>query len=278
MHANWLAVASGLILAASAPAQVYIPIPVTGYTQDVIADAVGTAGNTTTAAVDQGVGSAANNVFFEQGYIGGTGSAGNGLPSDGAIVTSANRSYQLGPISGNNSLRITNSARFGTLTLAAPAREAALSLLLAASGSGPAMATVNWSDGQSSTFPYQVYDWWENGTSHPPASVAIGGLGRVDRQTGVPNSLDQTLQPPPIFAIYDYDIDLTGDANYQAAALIDSLTFSFPFGGIGTINVMGLSGSVVPVPEPSTLALCGAAAGLALWLRPSRTYRNAATG
>jgi hypothetical protein len=245
-------------LAAPATAQVYVPIPVTGYTQDVIADAVGTASGTTTSAFDQGSGNA-NNVFFEQGYAGGTGSGGNGLPPDGAIITSANRSYQLGPISGNNSLRLSSSTPFGTLTLATPAREAALSLLLSGSVSGSGTFTVNWSDGQDTTvYVFPGYDWWENGPSGTPPSVAIGGLGRVDRTTGVPSSLDQSVQPPPVFAIYYADFNVTRDAHYQAGALIDSLTFPFPGGG--TLNVMGVSGATV-VPEPSSLALLAAAAG-----------------
>jgi hypothetical protein len=198
LRTRWIAVAAVVAYTASATAQVYIPIPVTGYTQDVIADAVGTASSTTTATVDLGGGAIDSNVFFEQGYPGGATSGGTGLPPSGAIITSTNRSYQLGPISGDNSLRLTNAARFGTLTLAVPAREAALSLLLAASSGSPGAGTVtvNWSDGQSSNFIFQVYDWWENGTPHPPERVAIGGLGRVNRQTGTPSDLDLSLHPP----------------------------------------------------------------------------------
>jgi hypothetical protein len=256
--------AAGIVASLVAPAagQVYLPIPVTGYTQDVIADAVGTASSTTTAAFDQGFDPDDNNVFFEQGNSGGAGSNGTGLPPNGTITTSARRSYQLGPISGNNSLRIINSVSSGTLTLAAPAREAALSLLLSASGSGSGMVTVNWSDSQSSIYPYQVRDWWENEPSGPPpTNVAIGGLGRVDRTTGVP--YDGDLMVGAVFAIYYYDIDLTGDANYQAGALIDSLTFPWPGTGL-TLNVLGVSGSFVPVPEPSSLALLGLASAVAV--------------
>jgi hypothetical protein len=271
MRANWIAVAAIVGVVGPAAGQVYIPIPVTGYTQDVIADAVGTASSTTTAAFDNGIGAPDNNVLFEQGYAGGIGSAGNGLPSNGAIVTSANRSYQLGPISGSNSLRITNSTGAGTLVLATPAREAALSLLLANAGGSPGLVTVNWSDGQSSTFPYTAYDWFQNGATGPNSGVAMGGLGRVDRQTGVPSANDASEQPPPKFAIYYYDIDLTGDANYQAGALIDSLTFPWPTGfSLTVVNVMGVSGSVVPIPEPSSLLLTAAAGLAGIFARPRK--------
>jgi hypothetical protein len=270
------AAVAAVVLTAQAAGQVYVPIPVSGYTDDVIADATGTAGGTTTAAFDFGFEPQNNNVFFEQGYT--AGGVSNGLPATGAIVTSPTRAYQLGPISGNNSVRIAQTNPTGTLTLVAPAREAALSLLLAA---GDAITSgnvgvsgnviVNWSDGQSSTFPYQLYDWWENGSATPPPGVAIGGLNRVDRSTGVPIPLDGNVHA--LFALYYYDIDLTGDANYQAGALVDSLTFGWPsttttFYDL-TLNVMGLS-AAASVPEPSSLALLGAAGAGAFLARRRR--------
>ncbi|HEX4590361.1 MAG TPA: PEP-CTERM sorting domain-containing protein [Gemmataceae bacterium] len=275
MRANLLAFTTVVAFAAPAAAQVYIPIPVSGYTDDVIGDAVGTASGTTTATIDFGFEPEDNNVFFEHGYV--TGGPSTGLPPTGAIVTSATRVYQLGPISGNNSLRITRTNPAGTLTLVAPAREAALSLLLTA---GDALTrgnvgflgsvTVNWSDGQSSTFPYRVYDWWENMTPVPPPGVAIGGLNRVDRATGMPIALDGNVHA--LFAIYYYDIDLTGDPNYQAGALVDGLTFGWPSSVTTyydlTLNVMGLSGATA-VPEPSTLFLT-AAVGIAGFLSRRR--------
>jgi hypothetical protein len=272
MRAYQNAVITVVALAAPAAAQVYVPIPVIGYTKDVIADATGTPSGTTTAAFDGGVaspGSADDNVYFAQGYN--TGGSSNGLPPSGLIVSSANRTYQLGPVSGNNSLRITNSTGSGTLNLTTPARDAALSLLLASGSGGGSSAgnvTVNWSDGQSSSFSYRIYDWWQNGPTSTNAQVAVGGLDRVDRQTGVQNSVDLSLIPPPTFAIYYYDIDLTGDANYQSGAMIDSLTFPWPSGAGSTLvlNVMGLSGAT-SVPEPSGLFLFGAAMGFALWRR-----------
>ena len=264
-------------VAPAAVAQVYMPIPVSGFTDDVIADAGGVAMGTTTAAIDKGFEPYDNGVLFEQGYDTGAVGIATGLPSNGAIIMSASRAYQLGPIAGNNSLRITQANPTGTLTLATPVRDAALSLLLttgdaltAGNVGFPSSVTVNWSDGQSSAFPDRVYDWWDNGTIVPPPGVAIGGLNRVDRQTGTPNTLDLTLNPTPTFAIYYYDFNLSDDANYQAGALINSVSFTWPGSPTGaydlTMNVMALSGAT-SVPEPSSLALLAMTAAVGAWTR-----------
>jgi hypothetical protein len=54
--------------------------------------------------------------------------------------------------------------------------------------------------------------------------------------------------------LYYNDFDLSGDPNYLAGAQINSVTFSFDANSVAT-NIMALSGSVVPIPEPSTLFL-----------------------
>jgi hypothetical protein len=181
--------------------------------------------------------------------------------------------YQLGPITGNNSLFITQTNPIGTLTLVTPVREAAISLLLASgNGNGPdhggdsSTLAVNWSNGQTSTFPYTAYDWGKHiGTIGPNAGTAIGGLDRIDRSSGLLNDGGSTL------SLYYYDIDLTADVNYQAGALIDSVSpmwpqnASFPSAAL-TLNVMGLSGATT-VPEPSTLLLTAAAGVAAVFTR-----------
>jgi hypothetical protein len=271
MRPSWIAVVAPLLVAAPAAAQVYVPIPVTGYTDDVIADAVGVSSATTTAAFDfdSGVG----RVLFEQGYQ--TGGSANGLSSNGLIVTSPSRVYQLGPITGNNSLRITQSRPTGTLTLVTPVRDAALSILLAdgdgrspQDGGDSSTVTVAWSNGQTSTYPYTAYDWGRHaGTFGPAAGEAIGGLDRVRRFGGQLDDFGVT------FSIYYFDLYLGADPNYLAGALTESLTFAWPGTYVGfpiTHEVMGLSGATA-VPEPSALALLAAGAGLAAcWRRASR--------
>ncbi|HEY1380171.1 MAG TPA: PEP-CTERM sorting domain-containing protein [Gemmataceae bacterium] len=278
-----LAVAAAVLVAAAGPlaAQVFTPIPVTGYTQDVIADA----GNplpslTTTSPFDLYPTTMQNGpgyVLYQQGFN--PSFPTRGVPANGLIVTSATRSYQLGPINGNNSLHLFSngtaaSTVSGALTLVAPARYAALSLLLAdgngrqpSQGGYPGTLAVNWSNGNSTAYPYTVYDWFLlSGTPGPNSGVAIGGLDRVTRDFS--SSFENSTTDP---RLYYYDIDLTADPNYLAGALIDSVTATGTQTGtaLENTNIMGLSGATA-VPEPSALALAGLAAGGLAWRRGRR--------
>jgi hypothetical protein len=278
MRSIWLSAVAALAVAGSAAAQVFTPIPVTGYTQDVIADAGGTAIGTTTAPFDEPAAFSQNNayVLYEQGYN--AAAPTRGVPVSGLLVTSPSRSYQLGPINGNNSLQLINPnpvfgqpVLSGTLTLATPARDAALSLLLAdgvgnqpSNGGFPGTLTVNWSNGNATSYSYTVYDWFLlSGTPGPNSGFAITDLDRAIRGTGVPQNVT-TADP----RLYYYDIDLSPDPNYLAGALINSVTATRQSGfqSQDTTNIMGLSGAI-SVPEPSTMGLVGAAAGLARWRR-----------
>ena len=278
MRANWLAASAAVAFIAPAAAQVYVPIPVAGYTQDVIADAGGAALATTTAPFD---GTTSDNpsvthVLYQQGYNSAFPTL--GVPSGGTIVTSPTRSYQLGPITGNNALQLIGgpSGASGTLTLVTPARDAALSLLLAdgvgvqpSQGGWPYMLAVNWSSGNTTDYGYTSYDWvLSSGTPGPNAGVAIAGLDRANRGTGVPD--DNTTNP----VLFYYDINLSVDPNYLAGALIDSVTAIRQPSSSGPLadNILGLSGAT-SVPEPSALALLGATAGFAVWRRRRRAYQ-----
>ena len=210
-----------------------------------------------------------HNVLFQKGYN--TGGSSNGVPASGAIITSPNRAYQLGPISGNNSLFLTQAAQIGSLALVSPVHDAALSVLLAVgNGFGPdqggdsSTLAVNWSNGQSSIYPYTAYDWGKhNGMFGPNSGEAIGGMDRIDRSTGL-----LTNAPSDTLSLYFFDVDLTADPNYLTGGLIDGITVTRPLPGseLLTLNVMGLSGAT-SVPEPSALALLGTFGGIAAWHR-----------
>jgi hypothetical protein len=273
MHPKCLFLAAAFFaVTAQATAQVFTPIAVTGYTQDVIADATGGSMATTTASLDQPA-PVPGYVLCEQGFNGST----RGFSSNGSIVTSAIRAYQLGPVNGNNSLQLGDFGGTspppilsGTLTLDTPAPYAALSLLFAdgfgrqpSQGGYPGTLAVNWSNGISTTYQYTVYDWdLASGSPGPNSGVAVTGLDRTPRETGVPQNLADSM------TLFYFDIDLTSDANYQSGALIDSVTATRQSGFVGedTTNIMGLSGAT-SVPEPSTLLLTATAGIIALHRR-----------
>jgi hypothetical protein len=276
MHAGWLAVAVLVTVTAPAAAQVYTPIPVTGFTQDVIADAGGTALATATTQFDAGPNETSNWVLYQQGFN--TAFPSLGIPASGSIATSLSRSYQLGPINGNNSLQLINpipleggpTVLSGTLSFTTPAREAALSLLLAdgqgrqpSNGGFPGTLAVNWSDGNTTDYAYIVYDWFLlSGTPGPNSGVAVSGLDRATRGTGAPDN--NTTNP----VLFYYDIDLSADPNYLGGALIDSVTAirQSGFQGSDVTNIMGLSGATA-VPEPSALLLTATAGAAAVFTR-----------
>jgi hypothetical protein len=119
---------------------------------------------------------------------------------------------------------------------------------------------VNWSNGNTSDYPYTVYDWFLlTGTPGPNSGVAIAGLDRAIRRTGVP---DNNMTNP---ALFYYDIDLSADPNYLAGALIESVTAMRQPGndGVDITNLMGLSGAT-SVPEPSALLLTISAGAVAI--------------
>jgi hypothetical protein len=264
MRTHWLAALALFVLALPAAAQIFIPIPVTGFNQDVIADAGGTAQATTTAGFD-GSASAGDvyYVLYQQGFN--TTQPTAGLPANGLIVPGATRSYQMGPITGNNSLQLNSSNPNGTLTLPTPADYSQLSVLLA-DGNGTRTSPgalgnllVNWSNGNTTTTNFVVFDWFPLTSVSAPSGIAINVMTRVLRNSG---TFDNSGAGPVLFY---YDIDLSGDPNQLAGALVDSVAFSWP--GLQTVggeitNIMGLSG-IPSVPEPSTFALVGAAGCLA---------------
>jgi hypothetical protein len=198
------------------------------------------------------------------------------VPANGLIVTSPTRTYQFGPITGNNSLQLTASNATGALTLATPANYAGLSILLADGyglqpNAGGALGSllVNWSNGSSTAANYVVYDWYEiNGQVTSPSGVAANFMFRVFRPFG---GTEQSALGPNL---YFYDLDLSNDPNHMAGALVDGITFTSPGyiqpgGPIETTNIMGLSGTF-SVPEPSSLALLAAAGCFAVWRRRQR--------
>ncbi len=284
MRTLWLtAAAVALSLAGPAAAQVFAPIPVTGYTKDVITNAVPPNAPpyvTTTNGFDDVVTDSVNHpggVLYQQGYN--PSFPTRGVPFDGSIVTSPTRSYQLGPISGSNSLQLYNygpglTNLTGTLSLATPARYAALSVLLASGvgrqpseGGSPGTLAVNWSNGNATTYPYIVYDWFLlSGTPGPNSGVAISGLDRTRRELA---SFTGSTTDPRLFY---YDFDLSADPNYLVGALVNSVTATGtqPTGSSEVTNIMGLSGAVT-VPEPSALALVVVTAGFVVWRRAKST-------
>lgn len=184
----------------------YTPVVVTGFTDDIVADGVGTASSSTTNPADQGV---AGNRFA---YVAPTfvspisGPPSRSLPANGVIssVMTAGLTFRLASYSGNNSLRIAGSGS-GFLSLATP--QPAQSVWVAgASGNGqtlgtPVNMTVFFTDGTSQAFVNSVPDWFGG------AGYAVQNLGRVNVDT---DAYDNAVGEP---RIYQFQLALL-PANY----------------------------------------------------------------
>jgi hypothetical protein len=218
-----LALGLGAFFAGTAQAAP-VPVAVTGYTADVVADGTGAATARTTTDFD-GVSFA----LMTLGYTNPAGATSTvGLPVSGLISSAATPglSFQLASYTANNSLRIATAAS-GVLTLATP-RTAGDVYVLASSGSGTSAVgvTVTFTDGTSQIFSSITVGDWFGGTG-----AAIAGIGRVSTAD---NAITNNTTDP---RLYEYKFTL---APANLTKLVQSVTFN-KTNATGVLNVMGIS-------------------------------------
>ncbi len=246
-----LGAAPGLIAAS-------IPIAVTGFDSDVVT----VASPNSIKVVRFDGGSAA---WFQAGLQGHN----DGFPVSGTFVndgsngtTNTGTTFQFQPYLGPNALRLLAGSTTGTLTLVTPGSYGSVAILASSgSGGGTGNAVLNFAGGITSNITYNATDWGQQ-TNGPAA------LGKLGRNTDVGAAGTSFAYGHNVdFALFETDINLF-------ALGLNNLTLqSITFNGMaGTANVTGIFAvSGAPVPEPSTLILCGLA-GLGLlgfaWRRP----------
>src|SRR5688572_3229214 len=213
-------------------AQNYLPVALSGFTADVIANGSGTVASSTSTDAD-----GASFALVALNYVNPSSiSPTSALPNNGLITSAATAglTFQLAPYTANNSLRIAGTGT-GTLTLTNP-EAADQVVVLATSGSGTSSVTitVNFSDATSQTFTQSVNDWF-NGTG-----FAIQGISRVSRAT---NSIENSATNP---RLYQYILTLSA-AN--AGKTVQSVAFN-KTAAAGVLNVMGISVRTVPSALP----------------------------
>lgn len=215
--------AIALLSGALTMAQNFQTMPIaSGFTQDVIANGVGSASGSTTTDVD-GVSFA----FVARDFkLTSTSSdLTYGIPTNGlinsAVASTPGLSYQLADLSANNSLKLSATGNNGTLVFTTP--KAAFKLyMLATSGSGTSVvsATVTFTDNTTQTFSnIGISDWYGG------SSFAIQGIGRINRDNNVldPNSTNPRL--------------------YQSVLAIDAANQTKP---IQSVTIAKSSGSGIP--------------------------------
>lgn len=207
-----------------------VQITLTGYSTDVIADAVlNTLPSTvTTGTIDP---TASNDVFFAQGYSNNGVAYANGLPANGQITSSVNHNFQMAPFNQNNDLSLPAGAS-GTLTFDVTNQIAYDSLfILATGGNGDVNSvtyTINFSDASTETGSFVIDDWFCNGCD----PYAISGLRRARQING---NLDGSNQ----FAIREYLIPLLPA---DQAKIVVSVDFTAQNSGSAVANIFGITG------------------------------------
>ncbi len=239
--------ALGLFVSSFALAQNYQKMPIqSGFNEDVIANGIGTSLSSTTGILDGD-----SYVFVAKDFQATATSAPitYGVPADGIInsvvTTTPGLSYQLGNLSGQNSLRLSNAIPTATMTFATP--KAAFTLyMLATGGSGASTltVTVNFSDGTNQQFTgVSVADWY-NATG-----FAVQGLGRINRTN---DTLDAASGTNPRM----YQIPLAIDAANQAK-LIQSVTLTKTTTTAAFPNIFAFSADAYSTCLPPTLQAVG---------------------
>jgi hypothetical protein len=168
--------------------QIYNPISITGFNQDVIAEA-GTSSLTTTTMPMDGV-SVSNKVIYSNAFKTANGFGGGGIVDNGTISVAAGN-FQLAPYTGNNVVLIQRGGS-GTITLATPAKYTDLRLLcLSTEGASLIGGVINFSDGTSTALTnFTVADWFNNTTN-----VVLTGMGRCTRATPASGASDYPTNP-----------------------------------------------------------------------------------
>ena len=212
---------------------VYRPAAVTGYTADVIANGTGTpatVASSTTNTIDRGNATVkwcfANTTFVNPAGA----SPFQALPANGFItsISTVGLTYQMGPATGNNSLRI-DGAGSGTLTLTTP-QACSEVMVLATEGNGstaPKTFVVTFTDATTQVFPSIVVPDWFGGTITP--AIIVGS-----RVSYVDNSVDNPGTNP---RIYEVRLSLSVP-NYSKS--VQSVTVS-KISTDPVLNIMGIS-------------------------------------
>lgn len=197
-------------VAASVSAQIYSPIPVTGYNLDAVAE------NTTALATTGGTIDGSSNVLYSYAYGQLYSAAATGLANSG-IISVNTRTYQLEPYTQNNMLYV-QALQADSLILNTPAQFPTISLLaFATEGAGVMNVKLRFTDGSTqliSAIP--VPDWY----NAAPSNTVIIGFDRANRTSGLPN---YAINNPRMFYI-DLNLDCANRQKNLQRVVIQNTT------------------------------------------------------
>lgn len=270
-----LLIAPALLFSFFAGAQ-FIPIPVTGFNQDAIAESGTNSLAVTTSQIDGPNITSSNNVLYSMSFASTNGITGGGLPDAGTLSSSTAGSYQLSPYTQNNALFVPRN-QTGTLTLQTPAAYAKIRLLGFAAEANNIACLLNVSLGFSdgSVSPYltnQTLPDWFNGS----VNVVAQGVGRIKRQTAGPYTAEGVSQNNPRL----YFIEITLNCSDRTKLLqsirinnVSSGTTVYPNAIIMGVAGTSFTQTVTPVITASDCA--GPNGSIALTVNGNSSYTYA---
>ena len=183
----------------------FVPVPITGLNQDVVAESGTNSLAVTTSQIDGPNASFSNNVLYSAAFATANGMTAGGLPDAGALSTTSAGAYQLAAYNQNNALFVPRN-QTGTLSLQTPASFAKIRLLGFSAEANTVACLLNISLGFSdgTVTPYltnQTLSDWFGGT----VNVVAQGMGRIKRQAAGPYTPEGVTQNNPRF----YFIEIT---------------------------------------------------------------------
>lgn len=241
-----------VLTAGPAFAEVFSPVQFTGFNRDILWGPDGIQGG---YAQDAGSG-VGGWCTYAQGTTGFNDNAQtietrhDGLPAGSSFTSLSNsdHTYALAAAGGdtpnNNALWLTSSGPTGTLILTSPAIYSAIGIVSASPDNGATWTvTLNYSDSTSSTSAtYSNPDWFQG--SAPTNAAYKGGISSY----GYAGTLN-------VCHFVDYGVNLylvEQVVTTDPAKTLTGITFT-QTGGTGNIDIMAVSGALVP--EPSTIVL-----------------------
>ncbi len=229
-------------------AQTFVPVNVSGFNHDLIANGSGgtnRAAATTTITFD-GVNIGGDNVMYSKDFRGNnnpTTAPTYGLPTN-RIINSINligANYQLANYDSSNALVLKTNGSSGSLKLETPGVFSKIAFLgSSAEGASTFNVILNFSDGTNTSAPFSVPDWFDG------TGFAIKGIGRVTRtqvQTQGPDQFTGTSENP---RLYDNQISLNAPFNTK---ILTSITFTKTSAG-GSTAILAING-ITPVNAPA---------------------------
>jgi hypothetical protein len=260
---SWPILAAALALSAAPLARaVLVPLPVTGFNQDIVVEATAVNNPTThyatniTASMDDGL-AKTGDTWYELGLN--TTAPTTGLPMNIPLVAQekSDLTFRLGSAVGNNALFLDTTNPNGTLTLSTPVKLSKLAII-SSSGNGSitgASLGLQFTDlGPSVQTTYDSGDWFFR------SSRAVTANGRVNAPAG---TLDDVNSDNPRLYFQVIDLAALGASNRE----LSSINFGFNGAPETHTAIMAISGEAVP--EPATLSLV-AIASLSLLTRRRR--------